>query len=381
MQDIEKIKKQCFDIIQSKCPGAQPLFIAIVGSTAFGTNLATSDIDINGVFIQSKEDIYGLNYTEQINEDKNDIVFYEIKRFLQLLETANPTVLSIIFSPDDCVVYKHPIFDIVLSERQKFITKQCKNSFAGYAVSQIKKAQGQDKKNNWEKERIQRKTVLDFCFVPEKQGSIPVKTWLERKNLTQNLCGLVNIPHMKYVYALFYDETNAKGYKGIVSSENNANDISLSSILDKNELPICHMQFNKDGYSISCREYREYLEYLKNRNAQRWVDSKKQGQKIDSKNTMHLVRLLTMSREISENKQLIIRRPDAEYLKSIRNGEVNLQEIINWAEEEIKIIDELFDVSNLPEYVDRKTINELLVNIRTDIYKTECKITSTQMSL
>ena len=288
---------------------------------------------------------------------------------MQLAQTANPTVLSILFSPDDCVIYKHPALDKILSEKYKFVTKLCKNSFAGYATSQVIKAKGQDKKNNWEKERTERKTVLDFCFVPDKQGSIPIKKWLQEHFLKQELCGLVNINHMKYMYGVFYDEKNIKNYSGIVSNEETSNDVSLSSVEDKNELPICHIQFNKDGYSTHCREYREYLDYLKNRNTQRWVDSKNHGQKIDSKNIMHLVRLLRMSREISEKGEFIIRRPDAEYLKSIRRGEVDLQEIIDWAEKEIKVIDELFKKSTLPENVDKKIMNDLLITIRTEIYE------------
>ena len=161
----EEVKKKYFDLINQKCAGAIPLLIVVVGSQAYGTNLPTSDFDMSGIFIQSKEDIYGFNYKEQIEEkkekgdfekkDKDDAVFYEIKRFLQLAQTANPTVLSILFSPDDCIIYKHPAFDKILSQKYNFVTKLCKNSFAGYATSQVVKAKGQDKKNNWETKNSQ----------------------------------------------------------------------------------------------------------------------------------------------------------------------------------------------------------------------------------
>jgi predicted nucleotidyltransferase len=83
------MKQQFIDFIESKSPGATPLLIAIRGSQAYGTNLPTSDTDMAGVFIQSKEDIYGFGYLDQINDDKSDVVFYEIRRFLQLLESNN----------------------------------------------------------------------------------------------------------------------------------------------------------------------------------------------------------------------------------------------------------------------------------------------------
>ena len=50
--------------------------------------------------------ILGFNYIEQINDEKNDIIIYEIKRFLQLLESNNPTVLELLNTPDDCVKQK-----------------------------------------------------------------------------------------------------------------------------------------------------------------------------------------------------------------------------------------------------------------------------------
>ena len=88
-------------------------------------------------------------------------------------------MLSILFSPEDCIVYKHPIFDIILKHRDKFITKQCKNSFTGYSVAQIKKAQGLNKKQNWEKDKVTRKDILDFCFVIDGEKSVPLNIWFK----------------------------------------------------------------------------------------------------------------------------------------------------------------------------------------------------------
>ena len=117
------MKEELFRFIEEKAPGAKPLLLVIRGSHAYGTNIETSDTDYAGVFIQSKEDIFGFNYKEQINDDKNDTVIYEIKRFLQLLASNNPTVLELLNTPKDCIIYKDPIFDLVLENRDKFITK------------------------------------------------------------------------------------------------------------------------------------------------------------------------------------------------------------------------------------------------------------------
>lgn len=47
MEDKDRFIK----FITEKCPGAKPLFIAIRGSHAYGTNIPESDIDYSGVYI------------------------------------------------------------------------------------------------------------------------------------------------------------------------------------------------------------------------------------------------------------------------------------------------------------------------------------------
>jgi len=397
------MREELEKLIQSKSPDAQPLLLVVRGSHAYGTNVETSDTDYAGVFIQSLDDILGNGYKEQINDDKNDIVIYEIKRFLNLLASNNPTVLELLNTPDDCVVYKHPSFDEVLNNRDKFITKICAKSFGGYGKMQIQKAKGQNKKQNWEKDKVTRKDVLDFVYVIEGEKSIPWKKWNDghlREKFNNKFCGVVNIPNAKDVYAVYYDlkaemahsnilqedvresyKQSLKdsgmhmglGYKGLVKTgeglnvaESNA--LRLSSI-PKGETPICNIFYNKDGYSQHCKEFKEYQEWMENKNEARWVDVKSHGQKIDGKNMMHSKRLMSMAREIAEGKGINVRREDAEYLISIRRGAVDLQTLIDEVESEIVEIDKLFEESDLPDSVEQEFVNKLLVKIRKSIYK------------
>ena len=71
------------------------IFEGIVGSQAYGIATPTSDVDIKGVFMMPFENILDFGYVEQISDEKNDTVFYEIRRFLQLLQTNNPTILEL----------------------------------------------------------------------------------------------------------------------------------------------------------------------------------------------------------------------------------------------------------------------------------------------
>ena len=369
--------KETFEqFIEEKCPGAKPLLIVIRGSQAYGTNTPTSDTDYAGIYIQKENDILGNMYKPQINDDKNDTVFYELRRFLELVASNNPTILELMNTPIDCMLYKHPLYDLILNHKDEFITKVCAKSFGGYAIQQIKKAKGQNKKQNWEKEKVERKNPIDFCFLHRGEKSISLVEYFLSKGIDHKFCGLSKIPHSKDLYSLFYDfksedsdgESSTLGFRGIAFED--SSDIRLSSIpidCPKSNF-IGHITYNRDEYSKHCKDYNSYQEWLENRNEQRWVDVESHGQKIDGKNMMHCRRLLKMAREIGDGKGIIVRRPDREELLSIRRGEVDLQSIIDDSEKDILEIDKIFNESNLPEEVDSNLVNNLLIQIRKNFY-------------
>jgi len=373
------------------------LFEVIVGSQPHGTSTPQSDIDKKFVYILPEDIILGNKYVEQINVNA-DYTGWEVRRFLELLESNNPTVFEILYSPEDCIIHKDPLFDLIVEQRDNFITKICKNSFGGYARQQIKKARGLNKKQNWEKEKVSKKDLMDFCYVIEGSRSIPLKLALKEINYDQKFCGVVNIPNARDMYALYYDVNSANcfselfpedyrekmkqitrmsdsdmgfGYKGIVKmdDDNNpaSNQLRLSSI-PKGEEPICIFTYNKDGYTQHCKDFKEYEQWLKERNENRYVETKTHGQQIDGKNMAHCIRLINMASEIANGEGVIVRRPDAEYLLSIRRGEVSLEELIDIADNNINDMDELFDNSDLPEKVDKDLVHNLLVKIRKEFY-------------
>ena len=177
------------------------------GSHAYGTNIETSDKDIGGVFICPEETLKGLRsgYVEQVADEKNDTVYYELGRWVELLMKSNPTALESLFIPEDCVIGEiHPAVQYILEHRDLFVTKECLNPLLGYSFNQIKKAKGLNKKINIP-EDFQRRDILDFCYTFKKQGSQPIKDFLEENGLNQKYCGLVNIPNMRDVYGVYYD--------------------------------------------------------------------------------------------------------------------------------------------------------------------------------
>lgn len=372
------------------------IFETIVGSQAYGTNTPESDIDKKFIYVLP-DYLYG--FIPQVHVNK-DYVGFELGEFMQLIETNNPTLLELLNSPEDCVLIKHPIFDLILNEKNKFITKKCADSFGGYSRAQIKKAKGQDKMMNWEKNKVTRKVPLDFCYVIDGCGTKSLKKFLKENDMEQKFCGVVNIPNARDTFALFYDhkahlcfatsmseddkeynknslkekgETVGLGYKGLEKEggSDNAgisNNLRLSSI-PKGEEPICVFSYNKDAYTQHCKDYNKYQSWLKTRNMARWVDVQEHGQKIDGKNMLHCMRLIDMSLEIAEGKGIIVRRPNAKELLDIRKGKIDLDTLIKTAEEKIRKMDELFAKSNLPNRVDHKFIDKLTKRIRKDFFE------------
>jgi len=200
------------DLNKSK---TQVLLECISGSRAYGLETSASDTDIKGVFYMPKDQFYGLSQVEQLNNASNDEVYYEVKRFVELLKVNNPNILELLASPSNCILHRHPIMDMIKPEM--FISKLCKNTFGRYAISQIKKAKGLKKKiqNPFSKKK---KSVLDFCHVNYKSGSKPVLSFLDEMKWNQSNCGLTNIPNMKGMYGLYYSSEN--DYKGIAQKEN-----------------------------------------------------------------------------------------------------------------------------------------------------------------
>lgn len=344
------------------------LFEGISGSKAYGLSLPSSDTDIKGVFVLPKDLFYGLDYIPQINDAKNDEVYYELGRFVELLYKNNPNILELLSTPKDCILYEHPLFKKL--NAALFLSKQCKDTFAGYAMSQIKKARGLNKKimNPMDKER---KSVLDFCYVQHKQGSVGLKAWLKKHNLVQESCGLINIPHMKDIYGLYYDTKQQYNFQGITRPKT-VDTIVLSSI-PKEAKQVAILYFNKDGYKKYCKDYKQYWDWVNQRNDSRYKNTIAHGKNYDAKNIMHTFRLLDMAEEILSTGEIHVRRPNRAALLEIRKGIFEYATLMERAEEKVGKIQALHAKSLLPEMPDKAQIEALLVEIRKAFYLAQPK--------
>lgn len=341
------------------------LLKCVSGSQAYGLALPHSDTDIKGVFVLPKAQFYGLHEVDQVNNETNDEMYYEIKKLFDLLLKNNPNLLELLSTPEDCVLYRHPLMDHLTP--RMFLSRLCNQTFGRYAWAQIKKARGLNKKilNPLE---AKRKTILDFCYVVAGQGAVPLTQWLSNHQYQQEGCGLIRIDHLRDTYALFHESQTGSPLQGI-SSGDTADDVSLSAI-PKGLTPLATMHFNKDGYTRYCKEYKQYWQWVKQRNEHRYENTMSHGKHYDAKNMMHVFRLLHMAEEIARHQQIIVRRPDREYLLKIRAGEFAYEDLVSMAEEKMMVIDELFQKSDLPDAPDVAQLEPVLVRLREAFYAT-----------
>ena len=79
---------------------------------------------------------------------------------------------------------------------------------------------------------------------------------------------------------------------------------------------------------------------------------------------MHTFRLLEMAVEIAREGRLGVRRPNREFLLSIRAGDFAYDELISMAEEKLREVHAAFASSTLPDLPDETRIQNLLLKIR-----------------
>jgi len=173
--------------------------------------------------------------------------------------------------------------------------------------------------------------------------------------------------HSKGTYAVFYDNENKLGYKGILRKET-SNDISLSSI-PKGEKELAYLFFNADGYSIYCKEYREYWDWVEKRNTDRYNVNIGHGKNYDSKNMMHTIRLLQSAEQILATGNLNIRVSNRDELLNIKSGKMDYDDLLVLADSLLASIEQLHTKTDLMPFPNKIKAECLLVDIRKELYQ------------
>jgi predicted nucleotidyltransferase len=146
-------------------------YLTIMGSQAYGVSTESSDCDVYGFAIPTKEDVFphlkgeieGFGRQKQYFEtwqqhhvdDKEankqyDFQVYSIVRYFSLCMENNPNMIDSLFTPANCVIHSTQVTEMIRENRKMFLHKGSWHKFKGYAFSQmhkmdIKKPEGKRK--------------------------------------------------------------------------------------------------------------------------------------------------------------------------------------------------------------------------------------------
>lgn len=342
--------------------GIKILLVFVRGSHMYGTATTKSDVDITFVYQQPTDEILKGNYTEQISVGGNDVVGYEIQRFLQLLGQNNPNILEALDIPEDCLIYKHESMDNILKQ-EIWLSKLTEKTILGYAESQNKKATGLKKKMN--NPMVEKKDLIDFCYIVNGHQTKPLREFIVPHHNNVETCGLVKVPNGKGLYGLYVDWEGTENFRGILK-DSESTQLRLSTVSKEfAENNKAHtMWYNQDGYEVWKKDYESYQKWLEERNETRYDDNMKAGKSYDTKNMMHLFRLLSMAWKISMGEGLQVREDEVEWLMEIRRGEIEYDDLMENSEMMFGLIKSNFESLNLQEKPDIEVQKELLLKFR-----------------
>lgn len=342
------------------------ILLTITGSRGYGTNIATSDYDYKGIAIPPQKYYFSMQHTfDQAELSEPDAVIYEIKKYLKLASTANPNCLDVLFADPENIIVCNSLGQKLIDNRDLFITKAARYSYAGYSFAQLKRIKNhRGYLLNPLKEPPTRKEMglPETTLIPADQlaaAEAEIKKELDKINF-DFLNGLdddvkiaikTNMQNMLTEMKVYSDDQWSAMARKIGFSDN-----------------FIYLLQQERNYSNKKREWEQYVNWKKNRNSDRAKDEEKFG--YDGKHAYHLIRLLRMCIEILESGKVIVKRPDFEDLLEIRNGLWSYDKLIEEAEKLDKKCEELYKISTLPNKPNINKIDELGMELIIESLKT-----------
>lgn len=117
------------------------LLSGIVGSTAYGLDRPGSDVDRLGIYAVDTVELHGLHRPQQSHVTTNpDVTYHEAAKWCGLALGGNPTVMELVWLPDDLYEIRTELGKELISLRSAFLSAKCvRNAYLGYATQQFKK--------------------------------------------------------------------------------------------------------------------------------------------------------------------------------------------------------------------------------------------------
>lgn len=300
------------------------------GSHLYGTNISTSDEDFLGIFIPPVDYLLGLKTVEEVDcgqeakdssgkntSDAIDFKIYELRKFVKLALQNNPNILEILFVNDENILFQNSDWKKIKKINKLFLSKVLKEKFIGYALSQKHKM------------RIKKNNYFDLA-----EGYKILETYSPKKVLIEVFNDNILVDDNGYARRLFTrKETGQHIHLGDICFE--------PGIFVKKALKAIGERLDKAG--------------------NRKILLLKYG--YDVKFAMNLIRLLFEGIELLDTGNLVFPLKKKNILMDIRNGEWEMQKVLDYSEEleEQTVIS--FNNSSLPAHPKFAEVEDLVISI------------------
>lgn len=337
------------------------------GSHAYGTNMPTSDWDERGIFVDKSERIIlPFDKIEQVTFTKDDVVYFELSKYMPLLLEQNPNVLELIWTDKKDILHITEQGQYLIDNRKDFLSIKIKDSYVGYANGQLKRIKGHNKWiNNPQPEREPQQqdfmsVVYNYSGIKELNKHVPTS-------------GYTAVSLGNNMYSL-WSNSNISRAENKSWIDTRGNPIALTNkemeeINKTNKAPDMIVKINTSVFESNHENWKMFWKWKKNRNEKRSELEEKYG--YDTKHAMHLIRLLRSGADILEHGIVPVKRNDAQYLLDIRNGIYTYEEIIAESNRLTEKVNELSLKTKLPIEPNRDLAKEIMLQIYKDVWKLE----------
>jgi predicted nucleotidyltransferase len=318
------------------------VYVTQYGSKLYGTDNPNSDTDYKGIFIPSREsvllkkDIEHYNFNSNNNNTRNskddiDLQLFSIYKWFTLLKKGETGAIDILFSlfREETQVYNDREFtNIVMQNYRKFYNKNL-HSFLGYCV-------GQSKVYNVRGERFNELHLFVNYFnaLVKERGEHKLETMFP---LVEEL-----FTNKKYKYIKFIKAPTSRGSGG-------AKDGIYIEILGKRFLGTVTVNYFSQRIT-------EMEEQFGNR-------ARASAKGVDFKALSHAVRVIDEVEELIDESFITFPLKNRVYITSIKEGHEKLEDVMDYIDQKLNIVQEKLENSSLPQRSDELFMENLLLEL------------------
>lgn len=361
--------------------------LVVAGSRSLNLHNEHSDVDVLGCVVPPKRFFFGAYTTiakagrfEQADctgdmdefvvdltpeeqrvsaEVKLEGTVYALNKLCYLLAEANPTILGTVFCRDQEVRVITPVGSRLREQRDLFLSRKVRPTFAGYAFEQLARI---DLHKRWLFDPPQKPpTREEFGLFPGMEDQKTQKrvkaamamidkvvdTW--ELDLSQ-LEAATRVRVREGITTFLAEVQIAADEKWMAAGRTLGVSDNFMVLLNKER-----------AYKKARGDWKKYQAWLQNRNPTRAALEAKHG--YDVKHGAHLFRSLIQAEEVLTTGEVNVWREDRERILEVLDGGKSYEDLVSWARDQNDKLIELEKTSPLPAEVDQGKVEDLCVEL------------------